>query len=605
MKQNSLLVVCVWLWAFLPTQAQNPRVLNGKVFDAEGKPLQYVGVTFEGAKRFYTSTDATGYYSLQIDEQEARKRENLEVRFELKDYEGRTVRIPYAKRYEHYTIRLFRQDDKRLRLAVLPFCPLSGSNPEFYSEFVMSTASKVLEDLAPDKVRFILPELVYQEMAHLNLSIDDYCQKDQAKLYELGKNLGCTDIVWGSYQLINNDFLLQCTYLDVPQNTHKHNCIFSKSNSINSLTVLHNQILQELLACFGVNFTAEQKKHINDYTEGSTYNQVAYTYMLKGFIWMNKGNYTEADKNFQESEKLDNQNPINYYFRGLNAQKQDKNEEAQKLFQKAQEVSKSASFKKYLKRESEKTGAIFEELIPQYNKRSKKWGYVNSNDKVVIYYEYDYAKNFNKYSLGEVGKDGKVGCIDKTGKVIIPIDFKYILPFDDYGVAEVGKDDKKGFINKIGKMVIPFEYDEIEYQDGLASVSQNKRYGAINYKGEIIAPCEYNKNNISPSDGLVCKKLIHKDITTPKTETDPDDEIVSPKTETDPDDDIVSPKTEKDPDDEIAVSKDLWGVIDKNNNIVIDFKYDSSIYFSDGIAKVEENGKRIKINKKGEVVGEW
>lgn len=53
----------------------------------------------------------------------------------------------------------------------------------------------------------------------------------------------------------------------------------------------------------------------------------------------------------------------------------------------------------------------------------------------------------------------------------------------------------------------------------------------------------------------------------------------------------------------MAVAKnDKWGFINKNNEIVIPLIYDDVDGFSEGLAKVEKDGKTFIINKQGQKV---
>lgn len=45
----------------------------------------------------------------------------------------------------------------------------------------------------------------------------------------------------------------------------------------------------------------------------------------------------------------------------------------------------------------------------------------------------------------------------------------------------------------------------------------------------------------------------------------------------------------------------LWGLIDKNGNKVIDFKYKIADSFSEGLAYVDNNGKRVYIDRTGKI----
>ena len=51
--------------------------------------------------------------------------------------------------------------------------------------------------------------------------------------------------------------------------------------------------------------------------------------------------------------------------------------------------------------------------------KNGKWGYVDSNGKTIIDYEYEFANELNEYKYAAIKKDGKWGAIDENGKIIV------------------------------------------------------------------------------------------------------------------------------------------------------------------------------------------
>lgn len=139
-----------------------------------------------------------------------------------------------------------------------------------------------------------------------------------------------------------------------------------------------------------------------------------------------------------------------------------------------------------------------------------KEGYINSNNEVVIPFEYSWLSNMtddglilvnetvrysNEYDYymdlnckikrdfrGEfdyvdVGlnayeedlyvarKNGKYGFVDKDGEIVIPIQYDEVRTFGNKEIAAVCIDEQWGFINKSGETVIPMKYEDIEVSD--------------------------------------------------------------------------------------------------------------------------------------------
>ena len=144
--------------------------------------------------------------------------------------------------------------------------------------------------------------------------------------------------------------------------------------------------------------------------------------------------------------------------------------------------------------------ASAQDLIPDQNKKGK-WGYVDSNGKKVINYDYNEATAFAD-GRAKVKKGDKWGYIDPQGKPVIKIDFSEMMNWDN-GRCKVAvggdvKDDvltgaKWGYINSRGEYLLKPEYDEIgPFKDGRAYVKKGNEYGYINNDFEFVVPCKFN-----------------------------------------------------------------------------------------------------------------
>lgn len=91
--------------------------------------------------------------------------------------------------------------------------------------------------------------------------------------------------------------------------------------------------------------------------------------------------------------------------------------------------------------------------------KSKKWGYMNKQGKVVIPGKYSTAADFSE-GLAFVCRNGYSGFINKKGQVVIPFkfhnDFYVGMSFKD-GIAPICHNDKWGYVDKYGNSTFDFE----------------------------------------------------------------------------------------------------------------------------------------------------
>lgn len=111
----------------------------------------------------------------------------------------------------------------------------------------------------------------------------------------------------------------------------------------------------------------------------------------------------------------------------------------------------------------------------------------------------------NRYfseGLVTVWKDEKAGCIDTKGNEVIPFAFHDIDDFTEFGLAcasikEQESAERWGVIDRQGQWVIPAEWDGAKFLnpgDGcepLVNVQREHQSGFMNLAGETMLPCEY------------------------------------------------------------------------------------------------------------------
>lgn len=86
----------------------------------------------------------------------------------------------------------------------------------------------------------------------------------------------------------------------------------------------------------------------------------------------------------------------------------------------------------------------------------------------------------------------KYGFINTNGKIVIPARYDEVGAFCE-GLAAVKINNKWGFVNKEGELVIPCQFDRADsFSEGLAAVCINNKWGFINKEGEIVIQCLFN-----------------------------------------------------------------------------------------------------------------
>lgn len=157
---------------------------------------------------------------------------------------------------------------------------------------------------------------------------------------------------------------------------------------------------------------------------------------------------------------------------------------------------------------------------------------------------------------------GRYGVIDKDERMIVPPKYSLINPFSE-GLAVFCEQDltasnaKYGYLNTTGEVAIEPRYDAaFDFSEGLALVVDSGKGAFINRAGEVVLHVPYA---VAPSFG----------------------------------EGIVPAKVKE---------EQKWGYIDKTGRLVIPFKFDRAMTFSEGYAGVVEDGKIGYINRKGEYV---
>ena len=101
------------------------------------------------------------------------------------------------------------------------------------------------------------------------------------------------------------------------------------------------------------------------------------------------------------------------------------------------------------------------ELVVSYDENTKKYGYKDTSNKLIIEYNFDEAQNFkNDYAIVAISKNNekKFGTIDKKGKWIIEPKYSYLCPFMKYHTKACIDDKHCGVIDRYGNEVTLMSY---------------------------------------------------------------------------------------------------------------------------------------------------
>ncbi|HEB9347118.1 TPA: WG repeat-containing protein [Campylobacter coli] len=175
----------------------------------------------------------------------------------------------------------------------------------------------------------------------------------------------------------------------------------------------------------------------------------------------------------------------------------------------------------------------------------KKMGFANISGKLIIDAKFDWVNDFSQ-GLTIVKFNGKFGVIDKKGNFVIQAKFEAIKNFKE-NVAAVCLNDKWGFVDKKGKIIIKAKYDFIDDKDDEMVMFGSKRGLCLLLSKENILGCFH--------EGLALARINKK-----------------------------------------------YGFIDKNENWVIEAKYDEVEDFYKGLAIAKLDKKSGLLDKNGRVI---
>jgi WG repeat protein len=167
--------------------------------------------------------------------------------------------------------------------------------------------------------------------------------------------------------------------------------------------------------------------------------------------------------------------------------------------------------------------------------RSTKYGLIDINGNQIQEPQFDDIAG--KSSEGRIAYwvDKKIGLFDAHGNVVMKPIYDAMGYFNN-GLCPVTKNGLDGYIDPFGKVAIPIKYEEAwNFTNELAAVKKNGKWGFIDLNGEMVIPCIYSKVR-SFYEG---KAFVSK---TPE-------------------------------DNDSFYDESNYGVINKNNELILPFKY--------------------------------
>lgn len=188
------------------------------------------------------------------------------------------------------------------------------------------------------------------------------------------------------------------------------------------------------------------------------------------------------------------------------------------------------------------------------------------------------------------------GLINKSGEIIAPFDYYINVNTFSNGLCAVQSQSKRwGYINNQGNTVIPFEFDQAEaFENGIAIVGKNRKkegtlFGIIDYKGKEILPINYKTVSRLHKNLYIYgnKKLGLLDQN--------GNVVVKPMF------DEILPNSYGS--GLIPVKKNgLWGYLDEEGNMALDFQFYQASPFVKGAAlvrKKQDDSSFISIDREG------
>ncbi|HMU57414.1 MAG TPA: WG repeat-containing protein [Chitinophagaceae bacterium] len=128
-------------------------------------------------------------------------------------------------------------------------------------------------------------------------------------------------------------------------------------------------------------------------------------------------------------------------------------------------------------------------LVPY--REGSKWGYCDTNGKVMISVAWDGAEFFGEENYAVVKLNNKYGAIDAKGAVVVKPLYDSLVVDNGIFIVSSGR-EKWGVVDKKGKAIVPMKYDVVYFSDANIKVEANEKTGLYNLAGKLIIPVVYD-----------------------------------------------------------------------------------------------------------------
>lgn len=252
--------------------------------------------------------------------------------------------------------------------------------------------------------------------------------------------------------------------------------------------------------------------------------------------------------------------------------------------------------------------------------KDNKYGVTDLNGKQILNVDYDQIQIPGNYIIAT--KNGNSETFDLSGTKQENLQFTNILMTnnENYNIS-IDTNDKYGVISKDGNTIIENKYNYIQYLfDNYFIVGGDSgKSGIINDKGEELLPINYeviqkldNSDIIQALTGNTLElynKQIGKIVSMENGKLEINNNYIKVYSTTQTEyvglDGSLKSDFDIFPDNTLFASeKDgMWGFVDKNNNIKVDYQYEKVTELNElGFAGIKKDGKWGVIDKDGNVI---
>lgn len=161
-------------------------------------------------------------------------------------------------------------------------------------------------------------------------------------------------------------------------------------------------------------------------------------------------------------------------------------------------------------------------------RKRKKWGFIQTNDKIIFPFKYQNATNFQENGIALVKKRKKWGILHKSGKMqtnfvydsLVPhLSYTLPPPFGIRNTIEINLLRTRGavFSDRYTKYVDFFK--TLDLPTHMILACQHKKWGIVNTEGKTILPIVYDKILEATAEYLIVQQGCEKSVITHEGKT--------------------------------------------------------------------------------------